>query len=25
MALPAILFTIIIRRYILQMWGGITI
>lgn len=25
MALPAILFTIIIRRYILQMWGGVTI
>ncbi len=25
MAVPAIVFTLIIRRYILQMWGGITI
>ncbi|HDM70162.1 MAG: ABC transporter permease [Thermotoga sp.] len=25
MALPAIIFTLIIRRYILQMWGGVTV
>ena len=25
MALPAVIFTLIIRRYILQMWGGVTV
>nr|WP_211250140.1 ABC transporter permease subunit [Mesoaciditoga lauensis] len=25
MAIPAIIFTLIIRRYILQMWGGVTV
>jgi len=25
MALPAVLFTLIIRKYILQMWGGVTV
>jgi multiple sugar transport system permease protein len=25
MAVPAIVFTLIIRRYILQMWGGVTV
>jgi multiple sugar transport system permease protein len=25
MALPAVLFTILIRKYILQMWGGVKV
>ncbi len=25
MALPAVIFTLIIRKYILQMWGGVTV
>jgi len=25
MALPAVTFTILIRRYMLQMWGGVKV
>jgi multiple sugar transport system permease protein len=25
MAIPAVIFTLIIRKYIRQMWGGVTV